>query len=69
MSYVIRIMYGDSKHIQRFRFDTDNTSNPDEKFDEAVKEINKLYKENGRYKTVGDVINHFSRYGFYRIGL
>ena len=43
MSYVIRIMYGDSKHIQRFRFDTDNTSNPDEKFDEAVKEINKLY--------------------------
>lgn len=69
MSYLINIMYGESRQQQRFRFDTSNTLNPDEKFDEAVKAINKHYKENGRYKTSLEVIEHFKKYGFYRIAL
>lgn len=69
MSYVINIMYGEVCQQQRFRFDTSNTSNPDEKFDEAVKAINKHYKEHGRYKTSAEVTEHFRKYGFYRVAL
>lgn len=69
MSYMINIMYGDRAHMQRFRFDGGDMENQDAKFDEAVKAINKVYKENGRYKTSTEVINHFKKYGFYRIAL
>lgn len=69
MSYVINIMYGEGKQIQRFRFDGGDMGNQDAKFDEAVKAINKRYREVGRYSTVSEVLNHFGEYGFHRIAL
>lgn len=69
MGYLINVMYGESCQMQRFRFDTANTTNPDEKFDEAVKAINRRYKEQGRFKTSIEVTEHFRKYGFYRVAI
>lgn len=38
--YKIRIMYGDV--IEQFVFDTLDSENADKRFDEAVKEINRI---------------------------
>lgn len=61
--YTIRIMYGNK--IQKFNFATDNDETADENFDKAVKEINKIYKQYGRFTTKDEVISHFAKYGFH----
>lgn len=62
----IRVMYGSK--LKRFNFCSNEED--DEKaaieFDKAVKEINRIYKESGRFATENEVILHFSKYGFYR---
>ena len=35
-------------------------------FDKAVKEINRIYHETGRFATKEEVMKHFAKYGFYR---
>ena len=65
--YKIRIMYGDV--IEQFIFDTLDSENADKRFDEAVKEINRIYKEKGRFETYAEVKKHFQRYGFFPIKL
>lgn len=67
MVYSIRIMYGASALTKRFRFETEDKENSIDKFDAAVKELNKIYKENGRFETVKEVEDHFKKYDFYRI--
>ena len=65
--YKIRIMYGDV--IEQFVFDTLDSENADKRFDEAVKEINRIYKEIGRFETYAEVKKHFQKYGFFPIKL
>ena len=65
--YKIRIMYGDV--IEQFVFDTLDSENADKRFDEAVKEINRIYKEKGRFETYAEVKKHFQKYGFFSIKL
>ena len=65
--YKIRIMYGDV--IEQFVFDTLDNENADKRFDEAVKEINRIYKEKGRFGTYAEVKKHFQKYGFFPIKL
>lgn len=65
--YKIRIMYGDV--IERFVFDTLDNENADKRFDEAVKEINRIYKKKGRFETYAEVKKHFQKYGFFPIKL
>ena len=60
----IRVMFGNQ--VQMFSFATDNDETAEEKFDEAVKEINRIYCETGRFATKEEVIKHFAKYGFYR---
>lgn len=69
MSYLIRIMYGkDVATTQRFRFDAiDNQTDDD--FDKAVKSLNKIYKERGRFDTQQEIIEHFKKYGYNRIAI
>lgn len=67
MACMIRVMYGDTTPLlKKFRFESD-ADNEAYRFDLAVKEINRLYKENGRFKTKEEVVAHFSKYGFYQI--
>lgn len=68
MSYLINIMYGDIAFTKRFRFDSDKEDDSED-FDRAVKDINKMYHENGRFKTSEEVVEHFRKYGFYQIGV
>lgn len=65
--YKIRIMYGNT--IKQFVFDSLDDKDKDERFDEAVKEINRIYKTSGKFKTYGEVKRHFAGYGFYEIRL
>lgn len=65
-SFSIRIYYNENV-LKLFTFATNNDETAEEEFDKAVKEINKIYKENGRFKTQKEVIDHFSKYGFYRV--
>ena len=65
--YKIRIMYGDV--IEQFVFDTLDSENADKRFDEAVKDINRIYKEKGRFETYAEVKKHFQKYGFFPIKL
>lgn len=65
--YKIRIMFGDV--IEQFIFDTLDSENADKRFDEAVKEINRIYKEKGRFETYAEVKKHFQKYGFFPIKL
>lgn len=65
--YKIRIMYGDV--IEQFVFDNLDSENADKRFDEAVKEINRIYKEKGRFETYAEVKKHFQKYGFFPIKL
>ena len=65
--YKIRITYGDV--IEQFIFDTLDSENADKRFDEAVKEINRIYKEKGRFETYAEVKKHFQKYGFFPIKL
>ena len=65
--YKIRIMYGDV--IEQFVFDTLDSENADKRFDESVKEINRIYKEKGRFETYAEVKKHFQKYGFFPIKL
>ena len=65
--YKIRIMDGDV--IEQFIFDTLDSENADKRFDEAVKEINRIYKEKGRFETYAEVKKHFQKYGFFPIKL
>ena len=65
--YKIRIMYGDV--IEQFVFDNLDSENADKRFDEAVKEINSIYKEKGRFETYAEVKKHFQKYGFFPIKL
>lgn len=65
--YKIRIMYGDV--IEQFIFDTLDSENADKRFDEAIKEINRIYKEIGRFETYAEVKKHFQKYGFFPIKL
>ena len=65
--YKIRIMYGDV--IEQFIFDTLDSENADKRFDEAVKDINRIYKEKGRFETYAEVKKHFQKYGFFPIKL
>ena len=67
MAYSIRIMYGTPALTKRFRFETEDKENSADKFDKAVKELNQIYKENGRFETIKEVENHFKKYDFYRI--
>ena len=61
----IRITYGKDENTttERFTFYSDS-ENRDDEFDKAVKQINKLYKESGHFKTRNEVLNHFKSYGF-----
>lgn len=58
----IRVMFGNQ--IQMFSFATDKDETAEEKFDEAVKEINRIYHETGRFDTKEEVTKHFAKYGF-----
>lgn len=60
----IRVMFGNQ--LQTFSFATDEDEIAEEKFDEAVKEINRIYHETGRFATKEEVVKHFHKYGFYR---
>ena len=60
-------MYGDV--IEQFVFDNLDSENADKRFDEAVKEINRIYKEKGRFETYAEVKKHFQKYGFFPIKL
>lgn len=60
----IRIAFG--QRIQQFNFATDNDDIAETEFDKAVKELNSIYKTNGKFSTEEEVVNHFSKYGFYR---
>ena len=66
MYYHIRITYGgtgDDATTERFTFYSEKDTH-EEDFDAAVKEINRLYKENGHFGKRSDVVNHFAKYGF-----
>lgn len=60
----VRVMFGNQ--VQMFCFATDKDETAEEKFDEAVKEINRIYHETGRFDTKEEVTKHFAKYGFYR---
>lgn len=60
----IRIMFGNQ--LQMFSFATDKDDTAEEEFDKAVKEINRIYHETGRFATKEEVMKHFAKYGFYR---
>lgn len=60
-------MYGNT--IKQFVFDSLDDKDKDERFDEAVKEINRIYKEKGRFETYAEVRKHFQKYGFFPIKL
>lgn len=62
--FYIRIMFGNQ--LQSFGFATDNDETAEEDFDKAVKEINKIYHDTGRFSTKEEVIAHFAKYGFHR---
>ena len=49
-----------------FSFATDKDETAEEEFDKAVKEINRIYHETGRFATKEEVVKHFAKYGFYR---
>lgn len=66
--YLINIMFGESKQIKRFRF-VPISNESAEDFDKAVKSINTIYKEKGRFSTQDEVIAHFREYGFERCAL
>lgn len=69
MSYLIRIMYGkDVATTQRFRFDA-MSNQTDDDFDKAVKDLNQIYKERGRFDTQQEIIEHFKKYGYNRIAI
>lgn len=64
MCFMIRVMYGEgSCWTKRFGFTSDSET-ATEDFDKAVKSINKIYKETGRFKTQQEVLKHFKKYGF-----
>lgn len=62
--YNIRIMYGNKLKVFSFTSDVDDETAVEE-FDKAVKSINKIYKEKGRFSTKEEVMKHFAKYGFY----
>lgn len=68
MSYSIRVMYGEVQHIKKFGFYSLD-KDADTRFDVAVKELNKLYHENGRFATTNEVVKHFNKYGFIQVAL
>ena len=61
----IRVMFGNQ--LQTFSFATDEDKTAEEEFDKAVKEINRIYHDTGRFTTKEEVVKHFAKYGFYRI--
>jgi hypothetical protein len=62
-------MYGESiTRVKRFGF-ISNSETAVEDFDNAVKEINKIYHESGHFRTKEEVNNHFKKYGFTEIYL
>lgn len=61
----IRVMFGNQ--LQTFSFATDEDRTAEEEFDKAVKEINRIYHDTGRFTTKEEVVKHFAKYGFYRI--
>lgn len=66
MSYLINIAFGNVRTVKRFRFESESETS-DEDFDKAVKSINKKYKDNGRFMSQSEVIDHFKKFGFYRL--
>lgn len=66
--FQIRITYGEGKDTRTdcFSFYSDS-ENRDEKFDAAVKHINRIYSQFGHFKTRDEVLSHFAAYGFTQI--
>lgn len=67
--YNIRITYGDKETCKKFYFvhrDWDKLSEDEQNklFNEAITELNRIYKDYGRFATTVGVSNLFSKYGF-----
>lgn len=57
-------MYGKNEpaKIKRFRFDS-SSETAKEDFDKAVKELNIIYKTNGRFDTKEEILEYFKNMG------
>ena len=66
--YLINIMFGEPRQLKRFRFVPIEDANVTD-FDKAVKELNEIYKERGRFSSQAEIISHFYKYGFERCAL
>ena len=67
--YNIRINHGDNDITTRFEFvhknwKTISAEESDKAFNEAVKELNRVYKTYGRFATTTGVIRLFESFGF-----
>ena len=67
--YYIHINYGDNEITKRFVFihkeyQTLSKEAQDAAFDEAVKELNHIYKDYGRFATQVGILRLFDRFGF-----
>lgn len=69
--YNIHVNYGDKNITKKFFFihrdyETISQEQSDKAFDDAVKELNKIYKTYGRFATETGITKLFSAFGFER---
>lgn len=69
LMFHIRVKTGDADNVHRYHFtfkDRDNVSEEEQakKWDEAVKELNHIYQDYGRFATRKGVYNFFEYHGF-----
>lgn len=69
--YSIRINHGDNNITTQFYFvhkdwQTISQEESNKDFDEAVKELNNIYKNYGRFATIAGITKLFNTFGFER---
>lgn len=67
--YNIRINYGDNDATSKFYFvhkdwQTISNEDSDKAFDKAVKELDHIYKDYGRFATTTGIAKLFAKFGF-----
>ncbi|MBQ8218257.1 MAG: hypothetical protein IJZ79_03035 [Bacilli bacterium] len=69
LRYNIRVNYGNNNLTKKFYFvhkdwETMSAEDQDKAFNDAVTELNRIYKDYGRFATQIGIVRLFEKYGF-----